>query len=394
MRRGAVAVAVGLLVGVGAPTAAQDRPPLVPPPASGATTVPDGWPTAPAVTADAYLLVDAATGQTLAERAADERRRVASTVKILTAISVLTRADLDDRVTVGEEVAGFAADAAGVGLQPGDPWTVEDLLEGLVARSGNDAAAALAVAIGGSVPRFAGLMARDAAALGVEGVVLTSPTGLDDGNRLSARDLATLARAALADGRFAAIAARPVVELPGLGAVRSRNGLLSTYPGAYGVKTGFTAAAGRTLVAAAARDGRRLVAVVLGSDGPTDHFADARALLDFGFGALRAAPVAGAGAELEVKVPGGWVAYDAGDATVHVPVGEEPSISAEPPTEAGERAAPVVARWSRTDLLELELSTEGRPRPPTEPAAWLVDRVYAAMRAATVADAWAAVGAP
>lgn len=395
--RAAAIVVVLLLAVVAAPVAAQE--PLRPPVAIGAAWPPAGWPPAPSVSADAYLLADLATGQVLAARAPDERRPVASTVKILTAVTVLRRMGLADAVTVGPEVDGFAADAAGVGLDPGDTWSVEDLLEGLVARSGNDAAAALAVAIGGDIPGFVEEMRRDATALGLAELTLTEPDGLDDGNRLSARDLLVLTRVAMDDERFSAIAARSVVELPELGAIESRNTLLSEYPGADGVKTGYTAASGRCIVASAQRDGHRLVAVVLGSAGVTGHFADARTLLDHGFATFAAVPLAGPGPEVRLKVAGGWVGLDVDPAAralervdLLVPeVDAQVAHRAELPGSIdGQVSATLAVSWNGSEVGAVPLRGDAATDRPGAPGlgAWLVDRTYAAMRTATDGDLW------
>lgn len=389
-----VAVAAVVCVTAGAGGSWAQPAELTPPISIGAGEIPPGWPGPPEVTADAYLLADVETGQVLAARAGEERRPAASTVKILTAVSVLQRVDPADRITAGPEVDGFAADAAGVGLDAGDTWSVEDLLEGLVARSGNDAAAALSVALGGSVDGFVGLMREDAAALGLSGMTLVTPDGLADANRLSAADLLLLTRVALGDPTFAAIAARPVVELPGIGPIASRNELLSNYPGADGVKTGYTAASGRCLVASAHRDGRHLVAVVLGSDGPTDHFADARALLDHGFATFRAVDVAAPGPEVRLKVPGGWVDLDAPPTRMHVPDGSEVEHRIDLPVGADlPLEVPATVMWEEHTIGELTLRGEPFDTDGVDggdgPAGWILARAYESMRAATRAGLWA-----
>ncbi len=370
--------------------------PLVIPPSIGSREPPPGWPGPPAVSAPSYLVVDAATGQTLAAKDADVRRPVASTVKILTALSVLRRASLDDLVTAGDEVRGLAADAATVGLEPGEVWKVGDLLEALIARSGNDAALALAAGVGGTVEEFVGLMDSDARALGLDGVALHEPAGLGDRNRLSARDLADITRAALADPRFAALVAQRDVDLPGVGPVPSRNRLLRDYAGALGVKTGFTSAAGRCLIAAAERQGRRLIAVVLGSTLPEAHFSDARNLLDFAFGSFTPVQVARAEEpELELRVPGHWVSLDGPPTSLFAPV-TEPVLdrTAELPVEAGpDLETTMVVQWHGVEVGKLQLVEVWSP--PSVPGGasavgnWLMDRAYAAMRSATAAHLWA-----
>lgn len=371
--------------------------PLAVPPSIGAREPPRGWPGPPAVSAPSYLLIDAATGQALAAKDADVRRPVASTVKVLTALSVLRRTSLDDPVTVGDEVRGLPPDAAKVGVEPGETWTIGDLLEGLMARSGNDAALALAAGVGGTVEGFVGLMGSDAAALGLDGVPVHEPAGLGDRNRLSARDLADITRAAMADPRFVSLMAQRVVDLPGVGPVASRNRLLRTYPGAMGVKTGYTGVAGRCLIAAAEREGRRFLAVVLGSTLPEGHFTDARMLLDFAFTNFAPVPVAGQDSELELRVPGAWVSLDAPPTSLFAPA-TQPVLDrmVQPPVEAdGDLATTVAVLWRGVEVGRLELS--GRLSSPrmspggaTAVGDWLMGRAYAAMRAATVAHVWAA----
>lgn len=395
--RGLVAAAL-VTAALCGPSAAGAAPagerPLAPPPVYGAATPPDGWPSPPEVTAAAYVVADLDTGQVIAAADADVRRPVASTVKVLTALSVLRRAALDEQITAGPEVTITRADAAGVGLDPGESWTVEDLLEGLVARSGNDAAAALAVGVGGSVAGFVELMRADAASLGLGQAVLEGPDGLDDRNRLSANDLLTITRAAMGDPSFAAIAVRPTVTLPGVGTVASRNALLGRYPGAVGVKTGYTVAAGRCVIAAAVRDDRRLVAVVLGAADPTAHFDDARRLLDFAFATFVRVPVSRDHAEVELRVPGGWVAVDAPPVALLAPVAApDLDLRARLPVEVGTSAAgSLQVGWRGGEVGTVPLAGEGLDRPGSDGGAavgeWLAERAYAAMRAATNASAW------
>lgn len=321
-----VLVALLVLVGLLGPVRVA-RADLVPPPApviagppAGGSGAADGvWPAPPAVAAPVYLLLDVETGQVLVAERADERRPVASTVKVLTALTVLDRADLTEVVTAGDEVLGL--EGASVQLRPGDQWTVEQLLLGLLIRSGNDAAEALAAHLAGGTPAFVALMADDAAALGLPvgpgGVQLYSPSGLDDENRLSAQDLATIARAALAVDTLRPILAAPETTLPRIGTDRNRNLLIGTYPGATGVKTGFTEAAGNSLVASARRGGRELIAVVLGGGPDPQRFDDAAALLDHGFDAFRPATVV---AKRTLLVAGGHRTLEAGPYDVVVPV--------------------------------------------------------------------------
>ena len=239
----------------------------------------------PEVTAESWILYDDTFGQVLAQNEADLRRAVASTTKIMTALVVLNESELDEpvRITrraaeVGESEIGLIANEA--------PWTVGDMLAALLLQSANDAAVALAEHVSGSVGEFALLMNLTAAELGLENSNFVNPHGLDHVDQYSsARDLLTVTLTAMEDPRFAEMVQTLSANLPANpdGEPRialNRNKLLSDYPGAIGVKTGYTDIALLTLVAGAERDRRRIYAVVLGS---VDHFGDATALIDYGF---------------------------------------------------------------------------------------------------------------
>lgn len=374
---------VGLLVALTCTGPAYaDREPPEPP---LVTEVPAGWPQPPEVSAEAWVLADVATGQILAEHQGDERRPVASTVKVLTALTVLDRAEVDDTVVVGEEVE---VGGASVGLSPGDEWTVEELLDGLLIRSGNDAAEALAVHVAGDMEAFVEQMAADAAALGLEEVVITEASGLDDGNELSARDLAVLARVALQDPDLRELLARETTELPGRGTVVTRNELLGDYPGATGVKTGFTDAAGYALVGSAERNGVELVAVVLGSDEDPARFVDATRLLDHGFETYEPVTLEAA---WELPVAGGRRSLTAGPVPVVVPEGFDVALDGVPPARplVGRQEVEVLADGAVLATVPVEV--DGGPTPASGTAALgrvLVDEAYAGMRAATAEDRW------
>ena len=370
--------------------AAAAQPALRPPPQPAVTDPPPGWPAPPAVQAASYLVVDQATGQVLAERDPDTPRAVASTVKILTAITVLRHRNLDDVVTVGDEVEGVGG--ASVGLRPGDRWTIAQLLDGLVARSGNDAAVALAAAVGGSVDGFMTMMRSNAQALGITDAVLDTPNGLEDRNRLSARDLAVLARTAMADPRFRSIAGHAVVDLPGIGRIATRDELLDSYPGATGIKTGYTDEAGYCLVASAKRAGHEVIAVVLDSPTPASRFTDATALLDHAFGDFG---VQQTGAVRRLRRAGQWVTLRRDDLGIFVPQGGPPlqvpnPLPAEIPADGADDT--LLATWRGHRLATLGVQLDVPPRPAATGGAglgrWLSDRAYAAMRAAVADGLW------
>jgi serine-type D-Ala-D-Ala carboxypeptidase (penicillin-binding protein 5/6) len=380
-----------LVVGVASPPAAQAELAPPPPPALGAE-VPRGWPTAEGLEAASWVLVEAETGQVLAAHEADRRRSVASTIKVLTALSVLDRAEPDEVVVVGEEARDI--EGASVGLQPGDEWTVEQLLDAIITRSGNDAANALAVHVAGDLDAFAEVMAEDAAALGLEGAMVVDPSGLTDENLLSALDLATLARAALADPRLRPLLGKRSVDLPGIGEIETRNELLLDYEGATGVKTGFTLAAGNSLVGSAERDGRELVAVVLAAgEDPAHRFREVARLLDLGFDAFEPQVLTG---ELRYAIAGGEQLLELAPTPVTLPVGEEPVLGFVPNARPPETSVPVPVTVGGAPLGEI-LADPTEPRRGGAAAAdldggadlgrALVDGAYAALRAASTTGA-------
>ncbi len=244
-------------------------------------------PTPPQVTAKSYILYDDTYGVVLASLEPDTQRAPASTTKIMTALVALEAQGPDRVVTVTADAA--AVGESEIGLVAGEQFTLERLIEAMMVKSANDAAVAVAEAVGGTIEGFAARMNRLASDLGLTNSNFANPHGLDDPQQYSsAADLLTLARAAMEWPEFAAIVQETEVRFPPTpdGTERVAEGtnrLLVEYQGAIGVKTGFTNRAGLVLVAAAERNDRRLYAVVMGSEGVGGHFADASALLDYGF---------------------------------------------------------------------------------------------------------------
>ena len=250
---------------------------------------------APGSAARSCILVCPDSGQVLYEDNADEFLPVASTTKILTALCVLDACALSDMVTIPPECA--AVEGSRMGLQPGDSVSVEDLLYGLMLQSGNDAAIALAVHAAGSVEAFAARMNETAAALGLTQSHFENPHGLDaEGQGSTARELARITAAAMERAVFRKIVSTERKTIGGQTYV-NHNRLLRTYPGAIGVKTGYTTAAGRILVSCAERGGMRLICVTIADP---DDWDDHTALLDWGFGQFRLFDGTGIGYTLPV----------------------------------------------------------------------------------------------
>jgi D-alanyl-D-alanine carboxypeptidase (penicillin-binding protein 5/6) len=242
----------------------------------------------PQVAASAAILMDAETGEVLYARNPDQRRPIASTTKIMTALLILERGRLDQMCQVSKQAA--ETPQSSIHLHPGEAVRLGDLLTALLVKSANDAAAASAEAVAGSEQAFAGMMNARAHQLGADNSHFVNPHGLYDPQHYStARDLATITRHALRLPEFARLVATRQTTIPGPpdGSARvlvSKNKLLSLMPGADGVKTGFVKESGPCLVASASRDGWRLIAVLL--DSPA-LWADAQGLLNYGFDNFR-----------------------------------------------------------------------------------------------------------
>jgi len=208
----------------------------------------------------------------------------ASLVKMMTAIVALERAEADEIVEIRIDGAALsmAVDATAMGLKVGDRLPLIDLVYGLLLRSGHDAAVVIAEHIAGDEDAFVSLMNEKAVALGLSDTTFANVSGLDHPDqRLSALDAALLGAELLKEPLLAeAVAASEYQPAWTRGPIENLNLMLNNYPGAIGVKTGFTTDASQTIVAAADRDGRRLIVSVLHSE---DLYVDASVLLDWAF---------------------------------------------------------------------------------------------------------------
>ncbi|MEU5513836.1 serine hydrolase [Streptomyces griseoaurantiacus] len=310
---GAALCAVGALALAPSPSAAGTDPSA---PASAPATTPEapgrgtaaegsgtqvrpgpGAPAVPEVSALSWLVADADSGDVLAAHDAHRPLPPASTLKALFALTVLPALPADARHTVDEtELRGIGPGSSLVGVAEGLTYTVADLWRGVFLSSGNDAVHVLA-AMNGGLEATTRRMRDKARALGARDTHVLSPDGYDrPGQVSSAYDLAVFGRAGLHDPDFARYCATPEAYFPGYGqpyGIQNTNRLLTgadgvaPYPGLIGVKNGYTSGAGNTLIAAARRGGRTLVVTVLHprSGGGLQVYEEARALLDWGFGA-------------------------------------------------------------------------------------------------------------
>lgn len=301
-----------------------------------------------AVSAKAAILMHADSGRVLYEKNADEHMLIASTTKIMTAIVVLEHCELDDLVEVDSRSAGI--EGSSMYLKAGESYTVEDLLYGLLLVSGNDAASALALHVADSMEEFAELMNAKAAELGMTESSFKNAHGLDEeGHYSTARDMAKLAAYCMGNEDFARIAGT-VSHTVGEQTLVNHNRLLREYDGCLGLKTGYTMAAGRTLVTCAERDGARYVCVTLNDPADWD---DHKALYDWAFANYSFAEVIPAGLSYEVPLISGAemtaTAETEGAAYALIQNGESYDMELELPAFAfapiseGERAGRAVA---------------------------------------------------
>ena len=247
------------------------------------------------------ILVDAATGQVLWARGENTERPIASITKVMTALVIIQAGGLNRQVTVPSAVTAYVAkyDAESAGLVPGQVFTVDELLHIMLVVSAADAAYTLANAYGPGLPAFVAKMNAEAAALGLTDTHFTSPDGLPYPTETSTfstpAELVELGEIAMSYPEFSSIVDLQTYSLPaGDGhsaySFSTSNELLGHYPGVIGIKTGYTLAAGHTLLFEAVRNGRVLIGDVLGSPptGPSSGAQDAAKVLTWGFALPRA----------------------------------------------------------------------------------------------------------
>lgn len=308
---------------------------------------PDGFPhdRPPPVTASSWIVYDELTDMVLASQGADTPRPMASITKIMTVLVALENGSVNDPVTISEDAAGTGGQE--IGLVAGETVTLGALLRAAMVRSGNDAAAAIAEHIGGSVDGFARMMNERAAELGMENSNFVNPHGLDaTGHYSSPRDMLIVARHAMSLPEFAEMARARMMVFPDTpsGTARSAsntNRILNSYDGAIGVKTGETPRAGLTYVGAVERHGRRVFAVVFNSLGQRAHLADAVMLYEWAYRDL------GINGTLYAGIPYQAMAPRVEPSPLLVEAGAEvvlhtaaQGLASNPPTPPGDEATP------------------------------------------------------
>ena len=236
------------------------------------------------ISASRAVLYEPVTDRVLYEKNMDEQCGMASTTKIITAITAIEHGNLSDVVMVSKKAADV--EGSSVWLEEGEKQTLENLLYGLMLSSGNDAAIAIAEHISESTEKFALLMNETAKKAGAKNSSFRNPNGLDEeGHFTTAYDLAKITAYAMKNEKFKEIVSTKTKTIPWEGhqwdrTLKNHNKLLNLYEGADGVKTGFTKKCGRCLVSSALRNGVRLIAVTLNAP---DDWNDHMKMLDYGF---------------------------------------------------------------------------------------------------------------
>ena len=232
-----------------------------------------------------YIVYDRISKSMIIGKNEDVKSVMASTTKIMTTIVILEKADLDEMVTVSAKAGGTGGSR--LGLKRGDKASVRDLLYGLMLRSGNDAAVALAEHVGGSVKGFAELMNEKAIELGLTNTHFVTPHGLDDANHYTtALELAKLTDYAMDNETFAKIVGTKSTTIyinNQSRQINNTNELLGVLNGVVGVKTGFTNNAGRCLVTETKRNNMDIITIVLGADTKKDRTKDSVNLIEYTF---------------------------------------------------------------------------------------------------------------
>ena len=251
---------------------------------------------APSVSAKSAILIEADTGEVIWSKNPDQRLPMASTTKIMTALVAIESGDVNRIVSVSPKAVGV--EGSSVYLYTNEKMTLEDLIYAMLLESANDAAAAIAIEVGGSIEGFADMMNKRAISLGLSSTHFENPHGLDgETHYTTARELAIIAREAYSNETLKNIFSTykktiPLNETEGVRLLLNHNKLLKSYSGATGIKTGFTKKSGRCLVSAAERDGLEFIAVTL--NAPND-WQDHKSMLDHGFSLLESQTLCKAG---------------------------------------------------------------------------------------------------
>lgn len=309
----------------------------------------------PRVRAEGAVLIEASTTKVLFSDSAHKKLPMASTTKIMTALLAVEYGNLDDIVTITREASG--TEGSSMYLVTDEKLSLRDLLFGLMMVSGNDAAVAIAIHIGGSVEGFAGLMNQKANELGALNTHFVTPNGLhDDDHYSTAYDLCVIAAYAMQNETFREIAGTQYHRTTTgkvTRSMKSKNRLLWEYEGGNGLKTGYTLNAGKCLVFSAERDGMMLVGAVL--DCP-DMFNEAKLMLDYGFNNFSMQKIVSAGepiARVRVDNSAQTVLSLTVQNDIMIPVGNGASAQLRTRVKTGDSNVAPIAKGDTLGVLEI-----------------------------------------
>lgn len=246
----------------------------------------------PSVSAYSAILINANTNEVIYSKDAEQTRSMASTTKIMTAILAIESGKMQEQVLITEAMVG--EQGTSIGLTVGYEMTLETLIYGLLLESGNDAANAVAVYLGGTIENFAAMMNEKAQEIGMVGTNFVTPSGLDDDEHYTtAYDMALLGSYAIKNDVFCEICSTQSIQVSYIEPEKdvtfsNHNSFLTAYDGAFGIKTGYTTKSGRCLVTAVEQDGVVLVAVTLNA---SDDWNDHCKMYDYGFAVTQSSTV-------------------------------------------------------------------------------------------------------
>ncbi|HML37431.1 MAG TPA: D-alanyl-D-alanine carboxypeptidase family protein [Bacillota bacterium] len=310
----------------------------------------------PDISAQTAILVEANSGEVLYEKNADEKAYPASITKIMTALLAVENGDLDKKVKVSKNAAGV--EGSSIYLEVGEKIPLRDLVYGLMLRSGNDAAVAIAEAIGGSKNNFVMMMNKKARELGAYNTHFANPNGLHDPDHYTtARDMALISMAAMKNPEFKKVAGTKTwIANRGEGKYNyfyNKNKVVYQYEGGNGIKIGYTKVAGRTLVASSERNGMELICVVMNAP---DWFNDTYRLMDYAYSQYENVKIASGQQPLKaVRLSGcdrGFVMIGTkGDVLCPVKKGSDSEISVL--YDLPKRQKAPVSRWQEAGKLKI-----------------------------------------
>jgi len=280
------------------------------------------------ISAECACVMIAQTGELIFSKNASATHSVASTTKIMTAITAIEEGDIQEAVTVSANAA--SQEGSSIYLRAGNKVNLIDLIYGMMLNSGNDAACAVAEHVGGSVENFASLMNKKAEKAGVKNTSFKNPSGLDEeGHYSTAEDMARITAYALKNDLFCEIVSTKNSQIKvgeDICYLKNHNKMLWNYDGCIGVKTGYTKKTGRCLVSAAEKDGVTLIAVTLGAP---DDWSDHEKMLDYGFENTELKTVVKEGDVLKNINGDGFSLNAIAKETVEVPVKKNSALKSE-----------------------------------------------------------------